>query len=243
MDKKQALHAYVKEEILKRIKSGEYKVGDRIPTEHDLCDAFNTSRTTIRTALSQLTLEGYLTRYQGSGTFVADKKIQQTLTNIVHHFTDQLKVQGKIPEITLLSITVVPADDILQKVLSVDANDPVQRIERTRKANGQPTQYEISFIPWNVAPGITPHHAETSIYQALKKDYGIHLGKTTQHIEITFADERISSQLQCEPGLPCFYLETVAVDESGEIVEYSHSYFRGDKTNFVIERDYPKQGD
>lgn len=239
MDKKQALHAYVKEEILKKIKSEEYKVGERIPTEHELCNTFNTSRTTIRTALNQLKLEGYLTRLQGNGTFVADKKVQQTLTNIVEHFTDQLKVQGKIPEITLISLNVVPADDVLQQALPIDINDPVQRIERVRKANGQPTQYEISFIPWNIAPGITQHHAETSIYQALKKDYGIHLGKTTQHIEITLADERISSYLQCNHGLPCFYIETVAEDDNGNKVEYSRSYFRGDKTNFVIERNYP----
>ncbi|WP_345739491.1 UTRA domain-containing protein [Virgibacillus salarius] len=40
-------------------------------------------------------------------------------------------------------------------------------------------------------------------------------------------------------GSPCFYIETVAENEKGEKVEYSRSYFRGDKTNFVIERNYP----
>ncbi|WP_077328642.1 GntR family transcriptional regulator [Virgibacillus siamensis] len=239
MDKKQALHAYIKEELLKRIKSGEYKVGEKIPTEHELCQTFNTSRTTIRTALNQLTLEGYLTRQQGSGTFVADKKVKQTLSNTVHRYSDQVKVQGKKPEISLLSISVIPADDVLQETLPVHTNDPIQRIERVRKANDEPTQYEISFIPWSIAPGITQHHAETSLYRTLKETFHIHVAKTTEHIEITLADERLSTHLKCEPGLPCFYIETVAEDSTGKKVEYSRSYFRGDKTNFMIERNYP----
>lgn len=239
MEKKQALHAYIKDEILKKIKSAEYKVGERIPTELELCNTFNTSRTTIRTALSQLTTEGYLSRQQGSGTFVADKKVKQTLSNTVHRYSDQVKVQGKKPEIALISLSVVPANDVIQQTLPVNTNDPIQRIERVRKANDDPTQYEISFIPWDIAPGITQHHAETSLYRALNENYGIHIAKTTEHIEITLADEQISSHLQCEPGLPCFYIETIAEDDNGKKVEYSRSFFRGDKTNFMIERYYP----
>ncbi|GAA0591919.1 GntR family transcriptional regulator [Virgibacillus siamensis] len=243
MEKKRSLHAFIKEEILNKIKSGEYGTGKKIPTEHELCQTFNTSRTTIRTALNQLTLEGYLTRQQGSGTFVADKKVRQTLSNTVHRYSDQVKVQGKKPEIALISISVVPADEALQQAFPVALNDPVQRIERVRKANDEPTQYEISFIPWSTAPGISQQHAETSLYRALNEEYGIHIAKTTEHIEITLADEGLGSHLQCEPGLPCFYIETIAEDGYGNKVEYSRSYFRGDKTNFMIERNYPNQGD
>lgn len=99
-------------------------------------------------------------------------------------------------------------------------------------------QYEISFIPWNVAPGITKHHAETSLYRSLKENYGVHIAKTTEHMELTLADENLSSYLKCDLGLPCFYIETIAKDNRGIKVEFSRSYFRGDKTNFVIERNY-----
>ncbi|ASK62406.1 GntR family transcriptional regulator [Virgibacillus phasianinus] len=239
MDKNQSLHAYIKDELLTRIKSDEYKRGEKFPTELELCKAFNVSRTTVRTALTQLTLEGYLVRHQGRGTFVADKKVRQTLSNTVQRYSDQVEVQGKKPEITLISINVVPASETLKQSLPVNVNDPIQRVERVRKANGEPTQYEIAYIPWNIAPGITQAQAETSLYAALKDEFEIHIAKTTEHIEITLADEQLCSHLQCEPGLPCFYIETIAEDESGKKVEYSRSYFRGDKTNFMIERNYP----
>lgn len=239
MEKNRSLHAYIKDELLTRIKSDVYKRGEKIPTEHELCKDFDVSRTTVRTALTQLTLEGYLVRHQGRGTFVADKKVRQTLSDTVQRYSDQVEVQGKNPEITLISINVVPASESLQQSLPVNVNDPIQRVERVRKANGEPTQYEIAYIPWNTAPGITQAHAETSLYAALKDEFKIHIAKTTEHIEITLADERLCSHLQCEPGLPCFYIETIAEDENGKRVEYSRSYFRGDKTNFMIERNYP----
>lgn len=239
MEKNQSLHAYIKEELLNRIKSKKYKTGEQIPTELDLCKDFDVSRTTVRTALNQLTMEGYLVRHQGRGTYVADPKVSQTLSHTVKRYSDQVAIQGKKANITLLSINVIPANDILQQSLDVALNDPIQRIERVRKANDEPTQYEIAYIPWDVAPGITKMHAETSLYTSLKNDFGINIARTIEHVEITLADERSCKYLQCEPDLPCFFIETIAEDETGRKVEYSHSYFRGDKTNFLIERNYP----
>lgn len=238
MDKNQSLHAYIKDELLDRIKSGKYQKGEQIPTELELCDEFNVSRTTVRAALNQLTLEGYLVRQQGKGTYVAEQKVSQTLSHTIKRYKDQVEVQGKKAEISLVSINVVPANEILQEKLGVNLNDPVQRIERVRKVNQEPTQFEIAYIPWRFAPGITREHAETSLYAALKDEFNVLISKTTENIEITLADERTCKHLNCEADLPCFYIETIAENEKGEKIEYSRSYFRGDKTNFVIERQY-----
>lgn len=241
MEKNQSLHAYIKEELLERIKSNKYKKGEKIPTEHDLCEEFNVSRTTVRAALNQLTLEGYLDRQQGKGTYVADQKVSQTLSHTIKRYKDQVAVQGKEANISLVSINVIPANEILQEKLGISLNDPVQRIERVRKVNQEPTQYEIAYIPWCFAPGITREYAETSLYEAMKDEFGVQIAKTTENIEITLADERTCRYLNCDSDLPCFYIETVAENEKGEKVEYSRSYFRGDKTNFVIERFYPQE--
>lgn len=241
MDKNISLHAYIKEELLNRIKSSEYKKGDKIPTEHELCEYFDVSRTTIRTALNQLTVEGYLVRRQGKGTFVADQKVSQTLTQTVKKYGDQIAVQGKTADIRLASIQVVPANEMIQQELGVALQSPIQRIERVRSANGEPTQYEIAYIPWDVAPGMTKEHAETSIYGSLKEKYDVHVTYTTEHVEITLADEVICQHLKCEQDAPCFYIETVAENEKREKIEFSRSYFRGDKTSFMIERHYPTE--
>lgn len=238
MNKHQSLHAYIKDEILNKIRSNEYKVGEKIPTEHALCELFNVSRTTIRTALNQLTTEGYLVRHQGKGTFVAEQKVKQTLTQTVKRYKDQIAIQGKKAQIKLLSIQVVPADDRLVHELQVEAQAPIQRIERVRYANGEPTQYEIAYIPWDIAPGITKEHAETSLYETLEKQFQVAITYTSENIEIVLVDDKITDHLHIEKEVPCFYIETVAKNEKGKHVEFSKAYFRGDKTSFMIERHY-----
>ncbi|WP_251130259.1 GntR family transcriptional regulator [Exiguobacterium sp. s149] len=96
----------------------------------------------------------------------------------------------------------------------------------------------VSFIPWQVAPGITKNQAEHSLFQTLSQVHDVHVAKTTEALEIALADEKVSGLLDCSLGTPCFYIETVTEDASGRTIEYSRSYFRGDKTSFVIERSY-----
>ncbi|WP_053220005.1 GntR family transcriptional regulator [Virgibacillus senegalensis] len=235
---KKSLHAFIKEEILTRIKSGHFQVGEKIPTELELCTSFNVSRTTVRTALNQLTQEGYLLRHQGRGTYVADPKVKQTLSQTIKRYSDQVAGQGKKPKISLLDIQVIPASEVLSQSLDLSRNEAVQRIERIRLADQEAIQYEVSYIPWSVAPGLTKEHAETSLYAALQDVFDVHIAKTTEQVEITFADQLICNHLQCEAELPLFYIETTAENKLGKKIEFSRSYFRGDKTNFVIERLY-----
>lgn len=238
MEKTQSLHAYIKEELLDRIKAGKYSPGEKIPTELELCKDFDVSRTTVRAALNQLTMEGYLNRIQGKGTFVAEQKVRQALSNTIKRYSDQIAVQGKKGVVSVVKMSVVPANEILQQTLDVALKAPIQRIERIRKANGEPTQFEIAYIPWDIAPGIEEKHAATSLYATLADTFDVRVSKTTETIEIAFADERTSKHLNCEEGMPCFYMETIAEDAKGNKVEFSRSYYRGDKTNFTIERNY-----
>jgi GntR family transcriptional regulator, arabinose operon transcriptional repressor len=68
------LHRLVYEEILKEIRAGKYRLGDRLPSEAALCERFNTSRITIAKALQNLQREGVIVRRAGSGSFVEAAK-------------------------------------------------------------------------------------------------------------------------------------------------------------------------
>lgn len=57
--------------LRKAIIDGIYVFGERLPAERQLAEAFDTSRTTVREALSVLEQGGLVTRRLGSGTFVA----------------------------------------------------------------------------------------------------------------------------------------------------------------------------
>ena len=54
--------------VEERIRSGELKEGDRLPSENDLCRQFSLSRQTVRHALEILETQHMVVKVQGSGT-------------------------------------------------------------------------------------------------------------------------------------------------------------------------------
>lgn len=97
VNKDGALHSIIKDSIIDLIKNGEYKPNTKLPTEAEFCETYKVSRTTVRTALQQLTVEGYIYRVQGRGTFVSENKVRQFLTSTVEQFSEQITMQGKTP--------------------------------------------------------------------------------------------------------------------------------------------------
>ena len=64
-------HAVV-ERLSGRIRRGEFKPGDKLPTESEITRAFGVSRTVVREAVAHLRAEGLVLTRQGVGAFVAE---------------------------------------------------------------------------------------------------------------------------------------------------------------------------
>lgn len=57
--------------IFEQIVEGHLNVGDKLPSEHEICDRFGVSRPVVREALLRLRADGLITAHQGLGTFVS----------------------------------------------------------------------------------------------------------------------------------------------------------------------------
>ncbi len=62
----------VAEQIEKRILEGELRKGDRLPTERELAEQFQVSRTAVREAMKSLAQKGLIDMRPGRGTIVID---------------------------------------------------------------------------------------------------------------------------------------------------------------------------
>lgn len=69
------LHVQIYNQILSEIQSGSFQIGDKLPSERELCTQFGVSRATIRQALSALELTGIIYSRQGEGVFVKSTQI------------------------------------------------------------------------------------------------------------------------------------------------------------------------
>jgi DNA-binding FadR family transcriptional regulator len=70
MPETQRLYERIAQELSARIARGEYKVGQRLPSERDMAQAFAVSRPTLREAIIALELDGLVEVRTGAGVFV-----------------------------------------------------------------------------------------------------------------------------------------------------------------------------
>lgn len=68
-----SMQTQVENFILGKIESNEWPLGSKIPSERDLAEKLEVSRTTVRNAVQALTLRGMFDRKIGQGTFVRQR--------------------------------------------------------------------------------------------------------------------------------------------------------------------------
>lgn len=68
--KSRPVYEQIQNDIIQKIQNGIFQEGDRVPSERELMDTWKVSRITVTKALTELSLEGYISRIQGKGSFV-----------------------------------------------------------------------------------------------------------------------------------------------------------------------------
>ena len=138
-----------------RIERGEWKPGQKIPSENELNRLYGVSRMTARQVLAQLVNEDLLFRVQGKGTFVAHPKIS-TRSPAYMGIREQLEGMGYAVETKVLANEVVPADERVARALQIMPGEPVHEIRRVRLiADDEPISLHTSYVPERLAPAST----------------------------------------------------------------------------------------
>lgn len=92
------LYQQVRADLEQRVRKGTWTTGERIPSEHQLCEEYGVSRITVRQALDTLVQQGVLQRAVGRGTFVAGQPYQRLAIGLAL-FGFEEEVYRRQPEI------------------------------------------------------------------------------------------------------------------------------------------------
>lgn len=239
IDKNSAVPLYVQIEdfIRHTIAVGEWKPGERIPSEASLNELLGVSRMTVRGVLNSLVDDGLLYRVPGKGTFVTEEKIS-ALSPAYKGVREQLEQMGFSITTELISFTkIVPTAQVRAK-LGLNATAPAFEIVRRRTVDGVPVSLHRSFVPAVLAPELdTTNVVEEQLCVILERDYELHAAHTFEQLEAVAASEKEASILDLRIGEPLLLLEDTISDRSGTAFEYSKILFRGDrmKLHFTFE--------
>ena len=79
---KQSVPEQIFEMLKNEIIVGEYAVGDKIPSETELCKLLNASRVSVRTALHKLSVLGIIETRLGDGNYVKEFDFKEYIDNV-----------------------------------------------------------------------------------------------------------------------------------------------------------------
>lgn len=96
----------IEDDILEAIRQKRLNPGDKLPTEHELCDQFGVSRPTVREAIRRLNARGLVTVKKGSGVYVA--KLSELSA------TDQIRLYLELQYDEVFNVHMVQIRQILE---------------------------------------------------------------------------------------------------------------------------------
>jgi GntR family transcriptional regulator len=229
------LHVQLKRTLIAGIESGAYPAGDRIPSERDLCDQFNVSRTTTRRTISELVHEGWLYTVSGKGTYVSERPLDQELRPFTG-FADDLAQRGIQVASRVLAAEDQKATAEIAARLSVLPHMPVIMLHRVRLASSTPIAIQRAFLPEHLCPGLLRFDfAVRSLYDVLRSEYGLHLHRGHSVIRAGLATSEESNLLGMAHPSPILRTYQTTYIEDGQCIEFCESAFHGELYDLTFD--------
>lgn len=229
------LYLQIKDQLKKQIEKKEYPYGSLIPSELELEKACNVSRITIRQAISELEKEGYVRRERGKGTSVTySEKIDENLIAI-RSFTREMEERHLKPGTKEVSIEKIQADKQISEHLEVEEGSEVYHLYRVRTADKEPIVVFDSYLRGEYALPLDNKKYMGSMYELFEKA-GIKTPVLVkENFQAMLADDVLAEALKVKKGSAIFKRVRVAYNIDNKAVEYTISYYRGDRYSYSIE--------
>jgi GntR family transcriptional regulator len=221
--------------LKEKISRGDWKPGDKIPSETELCSTYSVSRTVVRQALREIELDGLILRRKGKGTFIAEPKINETLVQRLTGFYQDMVDQGRKPVTKVLQFEVQPASPKVAAYLELEPEAPVFCLERLRFVDDQPVVLVTTFLSYVLCPTLADYDlSQRSLYSVLEGEFGLKISHGRRTIEAVAAKKSEAQLLMVEEGDPLLLLDSVTCLEDGTPVEYYHALRPGNRSRFEV---------
>lgn len=227
-----AIYLDVKNSLIQKINSSEYKAGDKIPSERMLSELYGVSRMTARQAITQLTNEGIVYREKGRGTFVSTKQFSQ---KNVKSFTETLKEQGFDPSTKILEFATVHSLKEISAMMDLPSDTYYYKIKRLRLGNNVPIACETVYIPIQRCPGLKEKEIGESLYAILEQTYGFIVGSVSYDIDACISSRMMTSLFEVQKPVALLKIKGVSLTLEGEKLFYEESYYRSDLYKYQVD--------
>ena len=221
--------------IEKQIRSRAWQPGQVLPSEQDLCEQLDVSRTVVRQAMNNLANQGLIIKQNGKRSSIAHLKYTEGLMQDLRGFHADAIARGQLPSTQVLDLAVVKATGEVASALEMEEGEPVTMLNRLRFINRVPTVIVVTYIPERLCPELVREDlTDKSLYDVLADKYGLVIAEGYRTIEAVSASREEAKLLGVERGSPLLLLKSVGFLENGTPLEYFTALHRADRTKFQV---------
>lgn len=232
------IYLRIKEDLSRKIESGHYGSGDKLPSESELCRSFRTTRSTVRHALSELVFEGTIIREIGRGSFVADRRLDKFPidTRECLSFEEQVSMEGRVVTYRSPSLKLVAAPVEVARDLGVEQGEEVFFLDRLRVIDGRAVCLERRYIRQDIGRHITGEALlSQSAHQFVSDIVGFKIPTIRVLVSAIIATEDIAERLSVPDGSALIVRDNWHIDANGRILMCGKSLFPGDiRTEYFL---------
>lgn len=230
------LYVQVQYDLQRRISSGEFKAGESLPTEEQLCRDYGVSRITLRRAVDGLVADLFVVRRQGVGTFVAESR--EALQSVrLRAFLEDVLALDRHLRFKLLEANTAPAPAMVAERLRIAENASTRYESTIVLLNGQPFMVGEGYFPANLVPAIDPEdfasHEQPT--ERILSRAGIRISYGEQTITATAIPETFAIHLELAPETPVIKVERLYYDDRSIPVAFINGFYHPERYQLTAD--------
>lgn len=235
---RRTLVTQTREHLVRRIRAGEFKPGQRLPSESDLAQTYEVSRVTMREALKGLQQEHLLYTVHGSGTYVADTPITRQVT----HLQSVTELAADLGYAMTTRVLDVRRDGVATAAMALNlaAAAPLMCLERLRLVDGRPAIYSLDYFAATLAEDTRAGiEWEGSLFTYIETHNNLTITHSVATLRAALLAAALCARINAKRGQPWLLMEQTNFTSDNRPVVYSLDYHHGEMFSFdVLRRRY-----
>lgn len=226
------LYTDIYENIKNDIVKGNYKPGEKLPSENDFCKTYGTSRGTVRKALEMLAEEGLVNSLHGKGVFVLENNFITFSFGGLVSFKEASASNKQNFTTSVPKFEEIIIDEALNKKSNLTIEKEAYKLYRVRSLEGERIIFDINYFLKDIVQGLTKEIGKKSIYEYIEETLNTKIGFANRIIQVEPATSKDKANLDMKSYNFVVVVKNYVYLSDGTQFEYTESRHRPDRFVF-----------
>lgn len=228
------LHLAISEQIRLWLESGQYRPGDRLPSEHQLMAQFNVSRITIRRAISNLMQQGLVVSQRGKGVFVKEqRKVIYSLSSPFMVFDAAMRQQGLTTTIKTLMFELISTPEFVCQKLNLTLETEVYLQKKVMVISGTSAVLDVSYLIADLGKAFASELMQNMTFAVLE-NHQVTVDRVEAVLSSRLADAETSQLLNLPLGSPLLVYEHTAYTTGDRAILYGETLSSAESLSYSV---------